>query len=66
MNNIELKIIQLKAQSEAFFQVEEKLKYDYEGLYDRSSIGEFFDDIAQDLLIMAKSLENELNAQKHT
>ena len=46
----------LKTKADAFFEVGEKLKYEYEGSYDRSSIEEFFDDLAQDLVLKADSL----------
>lgn len=46
----------LLIKADAFFEVGEKLKYEYEGSYDRSSIEEFFDDLAQDLILKADSL----------
>jgi len=46
----------LLIKADAFFEVGEKLKYEYEGPYDRSSIEEFFDDLAQDLILKADSL----------
>jgi hypothetical protein len=46
-------IEQLKAKADAFFEVGEILKYEYDGPYDRSSIEEFFDDKAQDLILAA-------------
>lgn len=58
MNNsdkeINKKIISAKA--DAFFSVGEILKYEYEGPYDRSSIEEFFDNYADNLL---KELDKE-------
>ena len=61
MNNLEqveksLQKRDLKTKADAFFEVGEKLKYEYEGPYDRSSIEEFFDDLAQDLVLKADSL----------
>ncbi len=46
----------LRVKADAFFEVGEKLKYEYEGSYDRSSIEEFFDGLAQDLILKADSL----------
>ena len=46
----------LRVKADAFFEVGEKLKHEYEGPYDRSSIEEYFDDLAQDLILKADSL----------
>jgi len=51
---LDVSLNQLKA--DAFFEVGEKLKYEYEGPYDQSSIEEFFDALAQDLILKADSL----------
>jgi hypothetical protein len=52
-----LKKRDLKTKADAFFEVGEKLKYEYEGAYDRSSIEEFFDGLAEDLMLKADSME---------
>ncbi len=46
----------LKAKANAFFEVGEKLKYEYEGAYDISSIERFFDHLAKELILKADSL----------
>lgn len=46
----------LKVKANAFFEVGEKLKHEYEGHYDRSSIEDFFDGLAQDLILKADNL----------
>ena len=47
----------LKVKADAFFEVGEKLKYEYEGAYDRDSIEKFFDDLARDLMLKADSVK---------
>lgn len=49
---------QLKAKADAYFSVGELLKYEYEGPYDRSSIEDFFDGKAQDLILKAQKLSD--------
>jgi len=46
----------LKAKADAFEEVGQLLKYDYEGAYDRSSIESFFDDKAEELKLEANTL----------
>ena len=43
----------LKIKADAFFEVGEILKYEYDGPYDQGSIEEFFYNKAQDLILKA-------------
>ena len=51
-----LKKRDLKTKANAFFDVGEKLKYEYDGAYDRSSIEEFFDSLAEELMLKSDNL----------
>lgn len=46
----------LKAKADAFFEVGHLLKYEYEGLYDQSSIEEFFNAKADGLILRADKI----------
>ena len=48
----------LKIKADTFFEVGELLKYEYEGAYDRSSIEDFFDSKAQELILKASHLQD--------
>ena len=51
----ELTDLELKARADAFFDVENQLRYEYEGPYDLSSISEFFDEKAREILSKLES-----------
>lgn len=52
-----LKIRDLKVKADAFFEVGEKLRYEYDGSYDLSSIDEFFDGLACKLIEESENIK---------
>ena len=49
----------LKIKARTFFEAGELLRYSYDGPFDLSSIEDFFDDKAQDLMLEAARIEAE-------
>ena len=48
----------LKIKADAFFEVGEILRYEYEGFYDQEGIEDFFDSKARELVLKAGDTAN--------